>query len=126
MLDLKFLNDSLELSTGMKRPLCLHRFQLELLELLLLPAGALSLPPVLEHDLLSRALLLVILVGLLLSAHVCGCRSFICFIVAGSLTLLLYRGHGLAGVHLTLEAPHPQYALDGIQAFLPLFYLDYY
>ena len=93
MLDLKFLNDSLELCTGMKGPLGLHRFQLEMLELLLLPARALSLPPVLEQDLLSRTLLLVILGGILLSAHVCTCRSFISFIFAGSFTLLLYRGH---------------------------------
>ena len=126
MLDLKFLNDSLELSTGVERPLGLHRFQLEMLKLLLLPAGALSLPPVLEQDFLSRTFLLVILGRLLLSAHVCSCRSFICFIFAGPLPLLLYRGHGLAGVHLTPKAPHPQHALDSIQAFLPLFYLDYY
>lgn len=126
MLDLKLLNDSLQLSTRMKRPLGLHRLQLEMLKLLLLLAGALRLPPVLQQDLLSWTLLLVILGGLLLSAHVCGCRSFICFIVAGSLPLLLYRGHGLDGVHLTLEAPHAQHALNGIQAFLPLFYLDYY
>ena len=106
MLDLKLLNNSLQLSTCMERPLGLHRFQLEMLELLLLPAWTLSLSPVLEQYLLSRALLPVILGGLLFSAHVCSCRPFISFTFACSLPLLLYLGHGEAGVQLILKVPH--------------------